>query len=229
MSNENVGLAANGTLPEVLVTPASYYDVNKMLNQSFLKSSKFLVRFPISQINAIMSSENAREFSFLCDSVEFPGQTLTTSEFRMPGKLKLKVPYLRELNEVTLTFYHNSKTPIYKIFTDWISSISLTATTNAYFNEIVCPEIDIIQLQDQVSFGNQLKRYMTVKLIDAYPLNFASMPSNWADDGFHKMSVTFFYEDLNIDLFDNYDISKDVNNAAATSLDDFNTDERLRG
>jgi hypothetical protein len=33
-----------------------------------------------------------------------------------------------------------------------------------------------------------------VRLIRAYPLSVASLPCNWADDGFHKLQVTMFYE-----------------------------------
>ena len=229
MTNENVGINSDGTsLDEVLVIPASYYNVNKMLSQNLLKSSKFLVRFLFgSLVEKIVSQENAREFTFLCDSVEFPGQSLTTLDYRMPGKLKLKIPYLRDSNEVTLTFYHNSKLPIYDVFTNWTRFISPTTTTNKYFDDILC-DINILQFQDQASSSLELKRHMDVKLIGAFPLNFASMPSNWADDGFHKMSVTFFYEDIEINLYENNGINNDVNDAVA-SLDDFNTDEGLKG
>jgi len=252
--NPNTSVGPDG-LEEVLVSGKNpvnpYYDVNKILSHSFLKSAKFCVQIPVltRPVNGMPSIAGANEdipseeFTFLCDSVEFPGQTLTTSEFRMPGKLKLKVPYLRELNEVTLTFYHNNKLPMYRIFSDWISGASPTNTTNRYFDELVCPKITLIQFdevagatgflkdifniftQPQSGSSVNLSKYMTVNLLKAYPLNFASMPSNWADDGFHKMSVTFFYEDINVSKNDN----KNNANDAAVSLDDFNTDERLKG
>jgi hypothetical protein len=228
MSDLNPPIGADG-LPEVLVSgkpPVNpYYDVNKILSHSFLKSAKFCVQIPVltTPVDGMPSIAGANEdipseeFTFLCDSVEFPGQTLTTSEFRMPGKLKLKVPYLRELNEVTLTFYHNNKLPMYRIFSDWISGASPTNTTNRYFDELVCPKIKLIQfdevagvrgfIRDIFDFSAQplggstvnLSKYMTVNLLKAYPLNFASMPANWADDGFHKMTVSFFYENLLIE------------------------------
>jgi hypothetical protein len=51
---------------------------------------------------------------------------------------------------------------------------------------------------------------MTVKLLNAYPLNFASMPSNWADDGFQKMTVTFFYERYQLNMSDTTTKFKDL-------------------
>jgi hypothetical protein len=40
--------------------------------------------------------------------------------------------------------------------------------------------------------------YYTVQFKNAYPLSFAPMPSNWADEGFHRLSVTFTYESYTI-------------------------------
>jgi len=219
--NENVTVDSDG-LPVVTVTAEKRYrcyDINKILNQNFLKSSRFCVQFPAlsKTIAGDYSGITAEELTFLCDSVEFPGQSLTTTEYRIPGKLKLKVPYLRELNEVTFTFYHNSKLPIYEIFAKWIQTTSNRNTENRYFDDLVCPKIKIIQfdesagirgfIRDIFDFNSSatggvdknLSKYMTVQLTNAFPLNFASMPSNWADDGFHKMTVSFFYEDVSVE------------------------------
>lgn len=194
-----------------------YYAIEKILSQNFLKSAKFSMRlYNNAAVTADFEDIKAEDLSFLCDSVEFPGQSLTASDYRIPGKLKLKVPYLREQNEITLTFYHNDKIPLYEYFATWIKNISPTNTTNAYFNDIVA-SMDIVQfdevsgirgfITDLVDFNSipiggvsqNLRKYMTVSLGNIYPLSFSSMPSNWADDGFHKMTVTFFYETIKIE------------------------------
>jgi hypothetical protein len=43
--------------------------------------------------------------------------------------------------------------------------------------------------------------YLTVNLKNMYPINFASLQSNWGDDGFQKMSVTFFFEDISLETY----------------------------
>ena len=113
----------NPEIPEVTVSASvptyRIYDSNKMLNQNLLKSSKFAIRIPSLPEVVDLSGElniSSQEFTFLCDSIEFPGQTLTTTEHRIPGRFKMKNAYQRDMNEVTLTFYHNTKLPIYKIF-----------------------------------------------------------------------------------------------------------------
>lgn len=203
------------SLPEVLVTGTperSYYEPNKLLGFNLLKSSKFAAVFKRLPSALDLSEVDNREFSFLCDSIEFPGQNLETVEHRIPGQYKRKVPYQRNLNEVSMTFYHNDEMPLYEIFTKWIKNISPSNTDNYYFDEITC-EIDLIQFLDtngsrgffSAFFEDQrtdaqlpkpARRYMTVRLKGAYPLNFASLPSNWADDGFQKMTVSFFFEEL---------------------------------
>lgn len=192
-----------------------YYNINKILSQNFLKSAKFSMRlYNTAAVNANFVDVKSEDLSFLCDAVEFPGQSLTSSEYRIPGKLKLKVPYLRELNEITVSFYHNDKIPLYAYFTNWIQNISPTNSTNEYFNNIV-GSMSIVQFDEVAGVrgfirdifsspiggvNTNLRKYMTVDLENVYPLSFSSMPSNWADDGFHKMNVTFFYENINVEI-----------------------------
>jgi len=40
--------------------------------------------------------------------------------------------------------------------------------------------------------------YYTITFKDAYPLSIAPMTANWADDGFHRLSVTFTYESYSV-------------------------------
>jgi hypothetical protein len=174
------------------------YSLVKFLNQNLIKSAKFAVRF--LKLPAFVSStfKDPRSLTYLCDSVEFPGQALTASDYRIPGKLKVKLPFLREISEINLSFYINNKTPVYTMFNNWIENISYNTAQNRYFDEIV-GQFEIIQFEDTssefVASANPRKN-MIVKLIDAYPLNVQSMPSNWGDDGYHKVNVAFYFRDL---------------------------------
>lgn len=223
--NKNVTNAENGEpLQEVEVVASRdstrFYNPDLFIGQSFLKSAKFFVRFDklpnmaLDSISAVpgkslirtselLDKNKIRNLSFLCDSVEFPGQTLTTSEYRIPGKLKIKAPYMRDMNEITLSFYHDRKIPVYKIFEDWIYNASPTNTRNAYFDDIV-GNMTIIQFSEIQSdtVSGQMSKYMETNIINALPLNFTSMPSNWADEGFHKISATFFYENMYTKIVD---------------------------
>lgn len=219
-------MAVEDEIQEFVVTGSNpFYNQNALLSKNFLKSSKFAVMF--TGFPEFLDGYEAirREMTLLCDSVEFPGQNLTALDYRIPGKFKLKVPYLRDLSEITLTFYYSDDVPIYNLFSDWISGISPTNTTNKYFNECVCPSIKIYQFNDLTGFRlssvagvdriveSTRDRHIESLIIDlksAYPLNFTSMPANWGDDGFHKMTVSFFYEDIEMtgDMSTNFSLEE---------------------
>ncbi len=192
-------------LREVDITAQEFisatYNLERFKNQNFIRSAKFAARFLNLPYFVSSDIDDLRKMVYLCDSVEFPGQTLTAVDYRIPGKLKVKIPYLREVNEVSFTFYINDEMPIYGILNNWIYEISPNTAQNRYFDEVV-GAVELIQFEDTTgltdrSSPNALK-HMSVKLIDVYPLSIQSMPSNWSDDGFHKVTANFYFRDLEI-------------------------------
>lgn len=175
-------------LRELGASQSDLINLDNIANHKLLRSCKFaihLLRHPASLPE--FANIPLREFTFLCDSLELPGRSLTATEFTIPGNFKIKTPYRREFNEITLSFYHNVKLPIYDYFTYWIDSASPNISRNSYFDDITI-DLDLVQFDDAHS------KYELVRLIRAYPLSVASLPCNWADDGFHKLQVTMFYE-----------------------------------
>lgn len=187
-------------------------------NYSFLKSSRY--SFSLFSLPKIMDSNSAvtpetytklkdflRETQFLCDSIEFPGQTINTVDTRISGQYKIKVPLSREYGEITATFYYPSETPVYEFFSLWAQSISKNTARTAYYRDCVSQAI-IRQYAEgplkgfATSDNDKDLTQLKIKLFNIFPTNFAPLNSNWADDGFHKMTVTFFYE--NIEIVDSY-------------------------
>lgn len=153
-----------------------------------------------------------RDLQFLCDSVEFPGQSLTAVDYRIPGTKKIKVPYVRDYNEITASFYYPKEAPTYQFFSDWVTKASTRNTQNEYYDDLV-GEARIIQFQEGYQFqlgttgriSESIENqpvHLKVKLKKMYPLNFTSLSSNWGDDGFHKITVSFFFEDLEMEEFE---------------------------
>jgi hypothetical protein len=202
---------------------------------TFLKSSRFLFQFTAipdiigvteygkSEIGSFggnrivdqsLSSKPYRELlrnmTFLCDSIEFPGQSLSTLDYRIPGTKKLKVPYLREYNEITASFYYPENIPMYEFFSSWVVGISKRNTATHYFDEIT-GQARVTQFAEGETVRGDAAAgirsiegqpvYLTVNLKNMYPINFASLQSNWGDDGFQKMSVTFFFEDISLETY----------------------------
>lgn len=212
-----------------------HYNPEEFMSTGFLQSSKFNAYFIFNQTsdfwknfssNAIFTDliKNPQKFRFYCDSIEFPGSTLTATDYRVPGKMKVKIPYLRDLSEVNLTFYHPVDVPLYTFFNRWLREISPNSSRNQYFDDIVS-EIVLNQFdnyshaklrpeqlptetslrseffeqfaQSQLSNSpTRMRKQFTLKLLKAYPLSVTSLQSNWADDGFHKINVSLFFEDI---------------------------------
>ena len=150
--------------------------------------------------------ELLRNMTFLCDSVEFPGQSLTTLDYRIPGTKRLKVPYLREYNEITASFYYPESVPIFEFFSSWIVGASKRNTMNHYFDEVV-GQARVTQFAEGVDSLSSIKSienqpaHLTVNLKNMYPMSFTPLQGNWGDDGFHKISVTFFFEDISLETY----------------------------
>ena len=205
--------------------------LERLQSFSFLKSSRFLFQFlTLPKLvgaeekdyigyfysattggivdNSIQSksiSDLTRDMTFLCESIEFPGQSLTGVDYRIPGKLKIKTPTVREYNEITANFLYPEEFPIYELFNNWIWNASLKNSQNYYFDDIV-GEARIIQFSEgglgtnatgEVTIDNQVP-YNKISLKNLYPTSISPLQSNWGDDGFHKLSVTFFFEGMDI-------------------------------
>lgn len=181
------------------------YDYFK--NQDLIRSCKYALWMPTPP-NVIArsgdpryASSQFRKFTYLSESIEFPGKTLSTIDIRVPGKQKIRVPNVKDYNEITVTFYHSSDFPMYEFFSDWVDAISPNSASNSYFKDIVT-NIRLIQFTDLANatvgsnktiMSMKMDKAFTIDLLDAYPINFVSMQSNWADDNIQRLSVTFFY------------------------------------
>jgi hypothetical protein len=223
--------------------------LQQFMGQDFLRSSQFLFLLP--RVPEYLETDSTKVFSYLCESVEFPGTVVQAIDYKIPGTNKIKVPYSRDLNEITLTFLHNIETPVYKFFSGWIESSfgrNNPTTENLYYDDCVV-DMQLIQFTDvqrnsskflgglsslindvdllnksfldssnlfrattvaqkfvnrvnsTQNFGEQPRdRYYTIKFKNAYPVSVANMPSNWSDDGYHRVTVNWAYESFNIIL-----------------------------
>ena len=174
------------------------YSPGRMHLYGLLKSSR--VSLQIAAIPNLLRQKgfptNAmRNLQYFCDSIEFPGKNLSTSEFKMAGFNRARIPILRNFSEINLSFYHDVQVfPMYDFFNYWIELAAPRDNVVAYYDDIVVKQgIELIQWEegsDEVSF--------VVQLINCYPTNVTSMQGNWGDDNFHKVNVAFVFEDFKV-------------------------------
>jgi hypothetical protein len=229
----------------------SVASLQKFMGQDFLRSSQFLFMLPIypAFIDTPASlGVQSRALSYLCEAVEFPGSVAQVTDYKIPGTNKIRVPYSRDLNEITMTFIHSVETPVYRFFYNWIESAfgrDNPTTENLYFDECTA-DMQLLQFTDvqrntkslggltsllndvnllnskfldssnlfnatsvaqkfvnkinsAQGFGDSVRdKYYTINFKNAYPVSVANMPSNWSDDGFHRVTVNWAYESFTV-------------------------------
>ena len=239
-------LDPNTTLETVTIeaVPPNTDTIQQFMRQDFLKSSQFIFRLPAIPFK--YSGIPLRDFSLFCESIEFPGKSVSAVEYKIPGKNRIKLPYSKEYQDVTTTFIHNTTIPVYDFFASWLTYISgsNTSTENIYFDECTT-SFNMIQYSDMPvgkykklqglssilntvdvlnklffdssklfnvtdigqTFINRINNtqgipkkseYYDVEFINAYPISYASLPSTWSDDNYHRLSVTWTYERFKI-------------------------------
>jgi hypothetical protein len=174
------------------------YSPGRMHLYGLLKSSR--VSFQIFEIPNVLAERGfprnqIRNLQYFCDSLEFPGKNLNTAEYKISGLNRAKIPILRNYSEINLSFYHDMiNFPMYEFFNTWIELAAPRDNVVAYYDDIVVKEgIELIQWEegsDEVNF--------VVRLRNAYPIAVTSMQSNWGDDNFQKVNVSFVFEEFKV-------------------------------
>ena len=156
--------------------------------------------------NASMS----RNLALQCEAAELPGKTMTTADVKIYGPT-FKVPYQTQYSDTSLTFLCTNEFYERKLFDRWMEAIHPTDTNNLRYPKgdktRYMTNIKIIQYDDFV------KQIYAVELIDAFPIGVAPQTLSWADDGFHRLSISFAYQKYRTIYEGTYDIG-----AAAATL-----------
>ena len=152
----------------------------------------------------------SRNLALQCEAAELPGKTMTTADVKIYGPT-FKVPYQTQYSDTSLTFLCTNEFYERKLFDRWMEAIHPTDTNNLRYpkgdKSRYLTNIKIIQYDDFV------KQIYAVELIDAFPIGVSPQTLSWADDGFHRLSISFAYQKYRTIYEGTYDIG-----AAAATL-----------
>ena len=181
--------------------------------QSLAKSARFAVRLVPSRPNSLLRrfAPFMREFTYLCESAEFPGRGFMNADVKGYHGPDFKVPYQSEYQETAMTFLCRADSFERQFFDDWMEIINPTNTFDfAYKDDYVC-QIEMYQFGEagrrtttepnrEASVPSPTSNQFTEPvatyawtLHDAYPLLVSPQPVTWADDNFQRLSVSFTY------------------------------------
>jgi hypothetical protein len=211
---------------EVIIPIPAY--IGQSIGNSFLEK---VLNFPNSiftdvsdAINSALGFQNestrsanpsvSRYLALQCESAELPGRTLETADARIYGP-SFKVPYRMQYTDTNLTFLCTNEFYERKLFERWMDSIIPSDTNNPRFPKSnatrYLTNIRIIQYDDFV------RQIYAVELMDAFPIGIAPQPLSWAEEGFHRLSVSFSYQKYRTIFEGQYDIGQTLSTLGGTA------------
>ena len=188
----------NSIFEKILNFPNSIFsDVSDAINSAFGRGGQE------DEYSKTSNSSMSRNLALQCEAAELPGKTMTTADVKIYGPT-FKVPYQTQYSDTSLTFLCTNEFYERKLFDRWMEAIHPTDTNNLRYpkgdKSRYLTNIKIIQYDDFI------KQIYAVELIDAFPIGVAPQSLSWADDGFHRLSVSFAYQKYRTIYEGSYDL-----------------------
>lgn len=152
------------------------------------KSERNFVQITPPTILSSLSGGLERDLQYQCDSSELPGIALDTADYRIYGYTK-KIAIGRVYSEIVLTLYCTNDFYEKPFFDGWVETVNGEA--NGWdFNY----KDDYVGTLNIYQFDQNQNIIYAVSCLRAFPVHVAALPTRWADDSIHKLSVTFVYD-----------------------------------
>ena len=163
----------------------SINDFKSSFTKDIARPNRFDVNIPIP-LTLIPYINSAKSLVYRCENANLPGRTFATAEQKTYGPIE-KMPYHTTYTDIDLTFIVDDDMNQKIFFDAWMNYINPLYNYNFRYKSDYATTITI----NQYDVTNQLS--YSVNLYDAYPISINQMDLDWANDGFHKLSVTFAY------------------------------------
>jgi len=158
------------------------------------KSAKFMVRMFPQRPGSYLSSSSwfMQDLSYLCEAAEFPGRGFMSTDLRYYGP-NFKVPHQSTYEDLNLTFLCRDAFLERQFFDTWMEFINPNATFNFAYKDSYTSKIELFQLSD-MGDGNTAAAQYKFTFDEAFPILLQPQPVTWADDNYHRLTVTFTYK-----------------------------------
>lgn len=158
------------------------------------KSARFLVTInpPVKVTNTFPSGYAFSDLTFLCESAELPGRGLIASDIRYYGP-SYKIPYQSQYEDTNMTFLVRDRWNERRFFDNWMELINPQNSFDfAYRNDYIST-VTVFAMSD-LKKGNKGQERYSWRLFEAYPILISGQQVTWADDNFHRLTVTFTFK-----------------------------------
>lgn len=148
------------------------------------KSNRFLVEITNAPV---INSGVERDLMFLCEAAELPGRGFMSTDVRYYGP-NFKAPYQTVYEDLNLTFICRDQFLERQYFDDWMDYINPNFSYNFRYKDEYSRTVRLHQFSE-----TENKSQYTFTFDKAYPILVSPQPATWADDNFHRLTVSFTY------------------------------------
>ena len=147
-----------------------------------------------SYLTTETTSKVTSRLSWLCDTINIPSRSLTTTEFRTYG-LPVKRPYGSVYTESQMEFLCTRNMGEKKFFDAWLNYIFDNNSYDIAYYKNYTTDIDIYHFDRTAKDANDLsKSTYHIKLIEAYPTLVGEISMNHTATEILKIPITFTYK-----------------------------------
>ena len=147
-----------------------------------------------SYLTTETTSKVTSRLSWLCDTINIPSRSLTTTEFRTYG-LPVKRPYGSVYTESQMEFLCTRNMGEKKFFDAWLNYIFNNRTYDMAYYDNYRTDIDIYHFDRTATDANDLsKSTYHIKLEEAYPTLVGEISMNHTATEVLKIPITFTYK-----------------------------------
>ena len=161
-------------------------DFKASFRKDLARPNRFDVSIPVP-LTLIPYVNNAKSLTYRCESANLPGRSLATTEQKIGSNPVEKYPYLTTFNDMQLTFMVDDDMSQKVFFDAWLNFINPQYNYNFRYKGDYATAITV----NQYDVTNQIS--YSCNLYDAYPISVEALDLDWAQDGYHKLRVTFAY------------------------------------
>ena len=166
------------------------------------------------KFSPIISDAFNSRFSLSCDSVNMPGRSMATSNFKTIGPSR-EMPYGKVYGgDISMTFLLGQDMLERKIFETWMDSISNPKNNRfKYYDDYVC-NCDILMFDE---LGTPVYKS---RLVEVYPKEVGAIQLSNEGSDMAKQNVTLHYRKyipINLDFGELSDVYDGLNSASHTS------------
>lgn len=164
------------------------------------KTAKFMVKiFPDSFFNMLLYGAKLEDLSFFCEAAELPGRGLQSTQIQYYGPA-FKSPFQTSFEDLNLTFLVRENFIERNIFDTWMELINPNYNYDFFYRDDYCATIKIFPMSDVAGRGANY----TFTFKKAWPILVNPQPVTWADDNFHRVTVSFTYRNWTRGGFDEF-------------------------